>query len=235
MVIMNGAPRTPKRILIIAYFVILHVVAAYFIVDAVLKRRVDGPRPETGVALTPEGVDSGAVPVPSISNNANAVGANTVRTENTPAANPGGLIIPVAGVKVEQLIDSFSDARSEGRVHDAIDIVAPAGTAVLAAADGEILKFHESVPGGITIYQLSEDRRFVYYYAHLQRRADDIKVGDIVRQGKTIAFVGDTGNAGAGNYHLHFSIAAVTDPKRYWEGVYIDPYPLLRGQEKLPN
>jgi murein DD-endopeptidase MepM/ murein hydrolase activator NlpD len=43
-----------------------------------------------------------------------------------------------------------------------------------------------------------------------------------------IAYVGDTGNAGSGNYHLHFAIWAVTDPKRIWEGENIDPYPLLR-------
>ena len=48
-----------------------------------------------------------------------------------------------------------------------------------------------------------------------------------MRQGEVIAYVGDTGNAGAGNYHLHFSIAAVSDPKRYWEGTNINPYPLL--------
>ena len=49
-----------------------------------------------------------------------------------------------------------------------------------------------------------------------------------MRQGQVIAYVGDTGNAGAGNYHLHFSIAAVSDPKRYWEGTNINPYPLLQ-------
>jgi murein DD-endopeptidase MepM/ murein hydrolase activator NlpD len=71
----------------------------------------------------------------------------------------------------------------------------------------------------------------MYYYAHLQRRADDIHEGDLVKQGRTIGYVGDTGNAGPGNYHLHFSIARVADPKRYWEGTYVDPYPyLMSGQ-----
>jgi murein DD-endopeptidase MepM/ murein hydrolase activator NlpD len=137
------------------------------------------------------------------------------------------LIIPVAGVAKEALRDSFADARGEDRDHEAIDIAAPAGTPVLAAADGKIVKFFESEAGGTTIYQLTTDQRYVFYYAHLQSRAVDLNVDDEVKQGRTIGFVGDTGNAGAGNYHLHFSIMAVADPKRYWEGVYINPYPLL--------
>jgi len=140
------------------------------------------------------------------------------------------LIIPVAGVKPDQLLDTFTGSRSEGRVHDAIDIQAPAGTPVLAATDGEIIKVFQSERGGTTIYQLSPDKKLVFYYAHLQRYADGIDVGKFARQGETIAFVGDTGNAGAGNYHLHFSVSIVADPTRYWEGKNINPYPLLRSK-----
>jgi murein DD-endopeptidase MepM/ murein hydrolase activator NlpD len=139
-----------------------------------------------------------------------------------------GLIIPVAGVRADQLLDTFSAARGEGRVHDAIDIAAPQGTPVLAAAAGKILKLFQSKAGGTTIYQLSSDEKFIYYYAHLDRYAEGLQEGRIVTQGETIAYVGDTGNAGAGNYHLHFSIATTSDPKRWWEGVNINPYPLLR-------
>ena len=139
------------------------------------------------------------------------------------------LIIPVVGVRPDQLLDTFTDARSEGRVHDAIDIPAPAGTPVVAAADGEIIKLFQSERGGTTIYQLSTDRKLVFYYAHLQRYADGIAAGKFVKQGEVIGYVGDTGNAGAGNFHLHFSISVVPDPKRYWEGTNINPYPLLRN------
>lgn len=139
------------------------------------------------------------------------------------------LIIPVANVRPDQLIDTFDDARSEGRVHDAIDIMAPAGTPVLAATDGRISRLFQSDLGGTTIYQLSPDEKTVYYYAHLQRYADGLSEGSFVRQGDVIAYVGDTGNAGVGNYHLHFSISALSDPKRYWEGTAINPYPLLRS------
>jgi peptidoglycan LD-endopeptidase LytH len=151
----------------------------------------------------------------------------------TPSAPPSfvgqlNLIIPVSGVRPEQLIDTFADSRSEGRLHDAIDIPAPAETPVLAAADGKILKLFQSERGGTTIYQLGPNEELVFYYAHLSRYADGLAEGNVVRQGDVIAYVGDTGNAGPGNYHLHFSIAAVSDPKRYWEGTNINPYPLLR-------
>lgn len=140
------------------------------------------------------------------------------------------LIIPVAGVRPDQLIDTFDDARSEGRVHDAIDIIAAAETPVVAATDGKILKLFHSDRGGTTIYQLSSNEELVFYYAHLSRYADGLAEGSIVKQGEVIAYVGDTGNAGPGNYHLHFSIAVVSDPKRYWEGTNINPYPLLHDR-----
>jgi murein DD-endopeptidase MepM/ murein hydrolase activator NlpD len=142
------------------------------------------------------------------------------------------LIIPVAGVRPDQLIDTFDAARSEGRVHDAIDIPAAAETPVLAAADGKIQKLFQSERGGTTIYQVSADQKLIFYYAHLSHYAVGLAEGDVVKQGQVIAYVGDTGNAGAGNYHLHFSIAIVTDPKRYWEGTNINPYPLLQNRAR---
>ncbi len=167
----------------------------------------------------------------------------------TPAASPGSpgqaqglpddaapalasmrLLIPVEGIRPEQLQDTFKDSRSEGRVHDAIDIIAPRGTPVLAATDGRVVKLFNSVKGGITLYQLaSADERYVLYYAHLERYADGLREGHVARRGETLGFVGDTGNATPGNAHLHFQIYRVADPKRFWTGENINPYPLLRG------
>jgi murein DD-endopeptidase MepM/ murein hydrolase activator NlpD len=173
------------------------------------------PTPSTEITLSPA-----QTPSP----------ANSPTPVSTPVApaRAGNLIIPVAGVKPDQLQDTFTAARSEGRTHDAIDIIAPKGTPVLAATDGPIIKLFLSKPGGITIYQLGTDNRTIYYYAHLDHYADGLTEGHFARQGETISYVGDTGNAGAGNYHLHFSISLVQDPKRYWEGVNINPYPLLK-------
>jgi murein DD-endopeptidase MepM/ murein hydrolase activator NlpD len=153
---------------------------------------------------------------------------NTSPAPSLPSTSPPGLIIPVAGVRPEQLRDTFSESRAEGRIHDAIDIPAPLGTPVLAAADGPIVKLFQSARGGTTIYQLSVDGKFVYYYAHLDRYAEGLAEGRFAKQGETIAYVGDSGNAGPGNYHLHFSIAEISNPKDFWHGVNINPYPLLR-------
>ena len=181
---------------------------------------------------------SAETPVPSPITELTAGSPTPARSvpDIVPAAPPLGfvgtlkLIVPVAGVQPNQLLDTFSDSRSEGRVHDAIDIPAAAGTPVLAAAEGQIIKLFQSERGGTTIYQLSTNQKLIFYYAHLQGYADGLTEGKSVRQGEVIGYVGDTGNAGPGNYHLHFSIAVVTDPKRYWEGTNINPYPLLRNE-----
>lgn len=176
---------------------------------------------------------------PSDANAIAAIGTPLPPTESsTPTPEPANfvgrinLIIPVAGVPPEQLLDTYTDARSEGRTHDAIDIMAPAETPVLAAADGKILKLFQSERGGTTIYQLSTSQELVFYYAHLSHYVAGLTEGNVVKQGEVIAYVGDTGNAGTGNFHLHFSIAVVTDPKRYWEGTNINPYPLLQNRAR---
>src|SRR5258708_27082 len=177
-------------------------------------------QPTPSAAAQPQDNSGGALSMPSTAN-ANA-------TVPIPEAVPDKLIIPVSGVRPDQLHDTFSENRSEGRVHDAIDIPAPLGTPVLAAADGAIVKLFHSERGGTTIYQISADNKFIYYYAHLDRYAEGLTEGRFAKQGETIAYVADTGNTGPGNYHLHFSIAVISDPKRYWEGVNINPYPLLK-------
>lgn len=144
------------------------------------------------------------------------------------------LLIPVAGVTVEQLHDSYDAGREGGRVHQAIDIHAPRGTPVLAAADGTILKLHSGSRGGIAVYQLGVDGRTRYYYAHLERYARDLEEGEAVRRGDVIGYVGDTGNAAPGDFHLHFSVAVLDDAHRWWEGANLNPYPLLRAGARQP-
>lgn len=207
----------------------IHLVVLYFVGDVLFQRVVTVQPTETRSVADPtlSTPVPTPLPVPETFADIPATDAN-VADVNESAAMPG-LMIPVVGVKPEQLIDTFSESRSEGRFHDAIDIAAPAGTPVIAAADGEIVKFFDSQRGGITIYQLTDDKKFLLYYAHLQRRADEISVGMRVRKGTTIGYVGDTGNAGPGNYHLHFAISIVTDPKRFSGGPHVNVYPLLKS------
>ncbi len=149
---------------------------------------------------------------------------------------PGAsLMIPVRGIGPHQLRDSYADARSGGRVHNAIDIMAPGGAPVVAAADGTIRRLRTGGMGGVTIYQVGADGVTLYYYAHLQRYAAGVREGMPVRRGEIIAYVGDTGNAGPGNYHLHFSVGRLTDPQRWWDSENVNPYPLLMGDYARPG
>ena len=227
---MSKAGQIFKRVAFVAYLLAIHSLLIYLLFDKyVLKRAllenwepanvgsaeikpspIPTPQPET----TP--VPMAQTPLPSSSD---------IRESN--------LLIPVQGVTRDQLIDTFADARSEGRSHDAIDIAAPLGTPVVAVADGDIVKFHDSEKGGITIYQISSTKKYFFYYAHLQRRDERIAEKQFIKKGTVIGYVGDTGNAGPGNYHLHFAISVVSDPNRFWDGVSIDPYHILRGEALL--
>lgn len=141
------------------------------------------------------------------------------------------LIVPVAGIGAAQLRSDWGEARGGGRRgHEGLDVMAPAGTPVIAAADGKVEKLYFSKGGGgITLYQRSDDGRWVFYYAHLRDYASGVAEGRQVRAGETLAYVGDTGNAGTGNYHLHFGVARMAPGERWWQGTPVDPYPLLAG------
>jgi len=142
---------------------------------------------------------------------------------------PAGLLLPVQGIQPSQLRDTFTDARSEGRVHDAIDIMADAGTPVLAVADGTVEKLFDSERGGLTIYQFEPGGRWCYYYAHLQRYADGLAEKQAIKRGEVIGYVGSTGNASAEAPHLHFEVHVLGPEKQWWKGESINPYPLLQA------
>ena len=146
------------------------------------------------------------------------------------AAAERGIAIPVAGVRRSELRDSFHATRSGGRQHLGIDIMAPEGTPVLAAAGGVIVKRDSSALGGISLYQRGMDGTTIYFYAHLSRYAPGVDEGDLVRQGDVIAYVGHTGNASASAPHLHFGVYTVTDPNRWWRGHDLNPYLLLTAK-----
>jgi peptidoglycan LD-endopeptidase LytH len=135
------------------------------------------------------------------------------------------LAVPVEGIDRKTLRDSFAEGRA-GRVHEAIDILAPRGTPVVAVEDGRIEKLFTSKQGGLTIYQFDPSRRYCYYYAHLDRYAAGLTQGQHVKRGQVIGYVGVSGNAPPQTPHLHFTIFKLAEDQRWWKGAPINPFPL---------
>lgn len=148
------------------------------------------------------------------------------------AKNNGGLAVPVVNVARSQITDTWGQARSEGRAHHGTDIMAPGGTPVLAAGAGMIEKLFQSRLGGTTLYERSTDRRWTYYYAHLAGYAPGLHEGQQVQAGQLLGFVGDTGDAGPGNYHLHFGLTRTTPDQKWYEGEDVNAYPFLHNQAR---
>lgn len=157
----------------------------------------------------------------------------TTEPDNAPqlVLAPSGLAIPVAGMTPARLVDTYSQARAGGaRVHDAIDIMAPAGTPVVSASEGLVEKLYFSRGGGgITVYVRSPDRRWIYYYAHLQEYAPGLTEGQRVAPGDRLGSVGSTGNANPAGPHLHFAVHRMAPEDPWYEGTPVNPYPLLAG------
>ena len=138
------------------------------------------------------------------------------------------LTLPVQGIKRDELRDTFNEMRGSSRRHEAIDVLAPRNTPVLAVEDGTIAKLFVSDAGGLTIYQFDPSSSYAYYYAHLERYADGLKEGAPIKRGQVIGYVGTTGNAPRDTPHLHFAIFKLTADKHWWQGSAIDPYSVLK-------
>lgn len=147
----------------------------------------------------------------------------TIRDADAPRA----MIVPVAGVARSAIHDMFNESRGNRR-HEAVDILAPRGTPVIATDDGVVKKLFTSKPGGLTVYQFDPDQRFCYYYAHLDRYAAGLHEGQLLRRGEVLGYVGTTGNAPKDTPHLHFALIRLDKERRWWKGTYVNPYPLLR-------
>ena len=131
------------------------------------------------------------------------------------------LRMPVEGVPPDELYDSFTAPRSGGRTHHALDIMAPQGTPIRAAAAGTLARIHTSARGGKSLYQIGPDSAYVFYYAHLDTFAVGLEEGQAIRKGEVLGTVGSTGNAQAP--HLHFGIWTYDDGT-VWGGTPVNPY-----------
>lgn len=222
------------------YFVMSRDAAPHGATDA--AERIETPLPvqppgdgDTGPAASDPASRATTPMLPPPAVRATGVGPMPPNDAATPASDGrsgAGLLLPVQGITAAQLQDTFTDARSGGRVHDAIDIMAPVGTPVLAVADGTVEKLFDSKLGGITLYQFNSDRTLAYYYAHLQGYAPGIAEKQALKRGQVIGYVGTTGNANPDGPHLHFAIFELGPEQQWWKGTAINPYPQLRGDAR---
>ena len=149
-----------------------------------------------------------------------------VRTAAGRDEPPAGLLFPVPAVSPPAMANSFNDRRGE-RTHQAVDIMAPRHSDVVAVADGTVARLMTSEAGGIAVYQWSAAGGLVFYYAHLQGYAPNLHQGQKVKRGEVLGYVGTTGNAPPGTPHLHFAISRVGKEGHWWGGAPIDPYPVF--------
>ena len=175
-------------------------------------------------------------PLPAVAPPASAASPR-VKEEDALLLRERALMVPVAGVRPDQLRDTFDERRSGGRTHRAIDILAPRGTLVVSADSGTVYRIRKNALGGLVVYALDPTGRLVYYYAHLDRFADGLAEGMPLAKGDPIGYVGTTGNAPRGTPHLHFQVMRLDDPKRYWDGVPLDSRPFFAhdGRPNVPD
>ncbi len=200
------------------------VVLAWFALTRGLKMPTPAPAPPP-TAERPQAPPAAPHAAPAPASSVFAPGSDV-----RPIPGPTGLVVPVAGFTAAQLEDTYEDARGSDRQHQALDILAPEGTPVLAVADGHVEKLFDSERGGLTLYQFEPSGRFAYYYAHLQGYAPGLAEGQALRQGQVIGYVGSTGNADPGAPHLHFAIFLLGPGREWWRGTPVNPYPLLGGR-----
>ena len=194
---------------------------------------VQAPSGDDAARAAPEagsGPGTPLLPPPAV--RATGVGPGSASDTALPVPAAGALLVPVQGITPAQLQDTFTDARSGGRVHDAIDIMAPAGTPVLAVADGTVEKLFDSKLGGTTLYQFNPERTLADDYAHLQGYAPGIAEKQVLKRGQVIGYVGATGNANPDGPHLHFAIFQLGPEQQWWKGTAINPYPQLRSDAR---
>ncbi len=190
---------------------------------------LDAPPPDVPIEVPIEP----AVPADVIAPIATATAPPPLVANQTPSMRdpdaPRPMIVPVAGITRAAMRDTFNETRGNKR-HEAIDILAPTGTPVIATDDGVVKKLFTSKPGGLTVYQFDPDQRFCYYYAHLDHYAPGLHEGQLLHRGEVLAYVGTTGNAPKNTPHLHFALIRLDQERRWWKGTYVNPYPMLAGR-----
>ena len=167
---------------------------------------------------------------------ATTVAVSTVATPSVPTAIVAvsesraparKLLFPLRGYDRAMLRDNFDEGRGKRR-HEALDIMAPRGTEVMAVDDGRVAKLFKSAAGGLTVYQFDSEEKYAYYYAHLDGYAPGLAEGARLKRGDLVGYVGSTGNAPAGAPHLHFAVFELGHERKWWKGKAVNPYTWLK-------
>lgn len=133
------------------------------------------------------------------------------------------LAMPVEGVEKTAIANTWQAPRDGSRLHQGQDIFAPRGTPIFSATAGYVARIGENALGGQTVSVVGAGGR-VYYYAHLEAYAPQLKEGDFVTTKSVLGYVGTTGNAAGTPPHLHFGV--------YGPGGATNPLPLLSDRAK---
>ena len=122
------------------------------------------------------------------------------------------------------VLNNFGDPRSGGRSHAGIDILATLGQEVYAMAAGTLTVQTSVGDSNATLsgnlWRLTAPNGTYYVYGHLSGFAPELTKGSVVYKGQLLGYVGDTGNPGPGNYHLHYEVHPAG-------GAAVDPLPFL--------
>ena len=141
------------------------------------------------------------------------------------ARSSGEHAFPLAGAFDWGGRDARFGAKRKGHRHQGYDLIAPAGTPVVAPHAGvvEAIEFQARGAGNYVVLD-SAGESYDYVFMHLRSGSTEVVVGEHVHAGERIAAVGSTGESTGP--HLHFEIWA---GGWYIGGHPIDPLPLLKA------
>lgn len=122
------------------------------------------------------------------------------------------------GITPDNLTRNFGDPRSNGRMHEGLDIMAPMNAPIVSPTDAVVTRVGTGESAGKYVYTANPGGE-TFAYMHLNEIAN-IKEGDEIKKGTLIGYVGNTGNAIGGSPHLHFEIKDDTG--------FLDPFDRLK-------
>lgn len=147
-----------------------------------------------------------------------------------PAEPDEVLAMPVDGVRVAQIADTWGAPRGGGRRHEGQDVFAPRGTPVRSATHGIVFEISDRFTGGRGVMVLGAGG-VRYFYTHFDAYAEGLREGMAVTPDTILGYVGTDGNAGGTPPHLHFGAYAFDSESCRHRA--FDPLPLMVDRDRL--